>query len=296
MPCYHPITAWKGGKTASGKRKLVFSPNGAVGLPIEIPCGQCIGCRLERARQWSVRLTHEAQFYVRCAFLTLTYSAEHLPQDGSLSVRDLQLFQKRVRVDLHRHGPRDLHGGPLRVRFFSVGEYGDQLQRPHYHALLFGWDFGDDRKPWTRGKGGEQIYVSETLDRLWGLGHAYIGSVTPASTAYVARYCVKKVNGDRKEAHYQGKQPEFMLCSKGIGRRWFEKFRGDLEDDSVVFKGKKLALPKFYDKLLGEEELAKRKVARRIRAGKHWRNQTPDRLAVREVVQQAKLNNLKREL
>lgn len=298
MPCYHPITAWKGGKTASGKRKLVFSPNGAVGLPIEIPCGQCIGCRLERGRQWSVRLSHEAQFYERTAFLTLTYSPEHLPKDGSVSVRDAQDFQKRLRHHLDRER-RAAGLAPVRVRFFTVGEYGEQLSRPHYHCILFGWDFREDRKPWTRGKNDDQIFVSETLDKIWGLGHCYVGSVTPQSTGYVARYCVKKINGDRKEAHYQGKHPEFMLCSKGIGQRWFQKYRSDLDDDTVVFRGKKSPLPRYYDKLIAKEseaELEARKAARRARAGKHWRNSTPERLAVREEVTQARIKNLKREL
>lgn len=297
MPCFHPIQAWKGGKTASGKRKLVFSPNGAVGLPLAIPCGQCIGCRLERARQWSMRLSHEAQFHEASSFLTLTYSPEHLPPSGSLSVDDLQRFQKRLRERL-RAAAIAAGTPPPRLRFFSVGEYGDQLSRPHYHCILFGWDFRDTRKRWTLSRE-NQVYVSEFLQDVWGLGHCYIGSVTPQSCGYVARYAMKKVNGDRKEAHYGDKKPEFMICSKGIGRAWFEKYRSDFDDDKIVFNGKKCGLPKYYDRLIAQEsesELEGRKGARKAQAVKHWRNRTPARLAVREEVTQARIKNLKREL
>lgn len=289
MPCYHPITAWYGEKTASGKRRLTFSPNGGFGSPIEINCGQCIGCRLERARQWSVRVMHEAQFYDETAFLTLTYRPESSPKDGSLCVRDLQLFHKRLRRRL----------GRKRVRFFACGEYGDQLQRPHYHSILFGHAFLGDRRAWKKGSAGDQIYVSAELDELWGLGDCYIGNVSLSSAGYVARYTLKKVRGDAAVDHYGGRSPEFMVCSKGIGARFFEQFSDETyRDDFVVFKGRKMPVPKFYDRLLakrdGDDALKAFKDARQDRARKHWRNQTPDRLAVREEVTQARISTLKR--
>lgn len=295
MPCYHPITAWYGEKTASGKRRLTFSPNGGHGSPIEINCGQCIGCRLERARQWSVRIMHEAQFYEESAFLTLTYSSEHLPPSGSLEVRDLQCFFKRYRQWLVRHASRD---SARRVRFFACGEYGDQLARPHYHAIVFGHSFLEDRKRWKQGTAGDQIYVSAQLDKLWGLGDCYIGNVSLSSAGYVARYTVKKVRGDRAEAHYQGKRPEFMVCSKGIGKRFFERYGEETyRDDTVVFKGREMAVPSYYDRLMEKQDpelLQQIKLARVKRAKAHWRNQTPDRLAVREEVTKARISTLKR--
>lgn len=287
MPCFHPITAWRSSaKTAAGKRPLLFTPNGAVGLPLEINCGQCIGCRLERARQWSVRIMHEAQFHEETSFLTLTYSPQTVPASGSVVVRDLQLFFKRLRRSLPSK----------RLRYFAVGEYGDRLSRPHYHAILFGWAFLPDRKRWKQGVRGDDIYVSESLDKLWGLGDCYIGSVTLQSAGYVARYHTKKVLGDRAEAHYNGLHPEFMVCSKGIGSEWFSRFSSDVfPDDFVVFKGKQMAVPKYYERKLDESVLAPIKEERLKRSNKHWRNQTPERLAVREEVQQAKAVLLKRE-
>jgi len=85
VPCYHPLTGyWSKSVNASGKRSVVFNPKeGYVDREVVVPCGQCIGCRLERSRQWAVRCVHESSLYDRNCFITLTYSDEYLPRDGS---------------------------------------------------------------------------------------------------------------------------------------------------------------------------------------------------------------------
>ena len=40
----------------------------------QLPCGKCLACRLERARQWAVRGFHEAQMHPHSSFITLTYA------------------------------------------------------------------------------------------------------------------------------------------------------------------------------------------------------------------------------
>lgn len=299
MPCYHPKRGWPAqAVNKSGKRSITFSEGGGFGSPLELPCGKCIGCRLERARQWSARIMHEAQFEDATCFLTLTYSPEHLPADGSLNLRHLQLFHKRLRIHFAR-ADRAAGLRPRRLRFFACGEYGDNLQRPHYHSILFGEAFLGDRKPWKKGARGDQIYVSDTLKKLWGLGDCYIGSVSLQSAGYVARYTVKKVSGDMADAHYKGLKPEFMVCSKGIGRRWFESFSHETyRDDFVVHKGQKMPTPRYYDKLYaatyGEDALKRIKEKRIASAELRAWNSTPDRLAVREEVTKARISTLKR--
>ena len=130
MTCYHPLECWR----VDGQSKLAFvKPREAlIREKLEVPCGQCIGCRLERSRQWAVRCIHEAQLHKDNCFITLTYNDEHLPSPPSLSVRDFQLFMKRLRK---RFGKG--------IRFFHCGEYGEKYGRPHYHACLFGFDFPD---------------------------------------------------------------------------------------------------------------------------------------------------------
>ena len=88
MPCYHPISAFK---TASGE--VVFQELARYGnsTPIKIPCGQCIGCKLERSRQWGVRCMHEAQMHKQNCFITLTYNEENTPERGNLNYSDSTL-------------------------------------------------------------------------------------------------------------------------------------------------------------------------------------------------------------
>ena len=99
MACYHPIKAYRARRlNPSGKRGIVFNiKDGYEDMPVELPCGQCMGCRLEHSRQWAIRMMHEASQYENNCFITLTYDNEHLPPDGSLQLSHFQDFFKRFR-------------------------------------------------------------------------------------------------------------------------------------------------------------------------------------------------------
>ena len=180
MTCFHPIQAYKSTElTKKGKRKIVFKKaEGVPFLELTLPCGQCVGCRLERSRQWAIRCVHEASMHKKNCFITLTFDNQHLPKDGSLDVRDFQLFMKRVRK---RFGTN--------IRFYHCGEYGEKLGRPHYHACLFNFDF-EDKILWKE-INGQKLYISQSLSELWPFGFSTIGEVTYQSAAYVARYIMK---------------------------------------------------------------------------------------------------------
>lgn len=241
MPCYHPITAYRSAeRTASGKRRIVFSRSaGLVDQPIQIPCGQCIGCRLEKSRQWAMRCVLEASLYEQNTFLTLTYNDANLPIDLSLKKRDLQLFMKRLRK---RYGND--------IRFYACGEYGDRSLRPHYHLILFNFYPPDGDLIRLRPM---PLYISQSLLKLWPFGYHSFGMVTFDSAAYVARYCTKKITGTNADAHYKGREPEFALMSRrpGIGAPWLERFHTDVYPaDTVVLRdGLKLKPPKYFDSL-----------------------------------------------
>lgn len=242
MACYHPLLAYYGKEVnpATGRRPIVFNPrDGFSDMRLKLPCGQCIGCRLERSRQWAIRCMHEAQQHEQNSFITLTYEDKYLPEGGSLSVRDWQLFAKRLR----RRGAE--------FRYFMCGEYGDQLSRPHYHACLFGFDF-PDREQITGGR--HPLYSSKLLDSCWPYGFTAIGDVTFESAAYVARYCVKKITGEKADDHYNGIQPEFTTMSRrpGIGTPWLEDYLEDVypSDEVVIRGGIKSRPPRFYDSTL----------------------------------------------
>ena len=95
---------------------------------LAVPCGKCIGCRIAKRKEWSLRMLHELTYHPQSSFITLTYDDYHLPSDNSLKKRHLQLFIKRLRKNL----------GERRIKYFACGEYGGQTMRPHYHAILFG--------------------------------------------------------------------------------------------------------------------------------------------------------------
>lgn len=306
MACYRPLRAWRERrKGADGKRRVAFSRREVRGWAEEIPilCGQCIGCRLERSRQWAVRCMHEAASYAENSFVTLTYRPEALPEGGTLVKRHFQLFMKRLRKFFRSE----------RISFFHCGEYGEQLSRPHYHALLFGVGF-PDQTFYKKAGDGSPLFRSACLDRLWGHGDCLIGAVTFESAAYCARYCVAKVTGPEAPGWYMhvdpdtgeifDRLPEYVTMSRrpAIGERWYEEFGAEVrKHDSVVVRGVEAKPPRFYDKL--HEELdqvayeltkAERVAAAKTKVAKA--NSTPERLAVREVVKKAQVNSLRRSL
>lgn len=248
MPCFHPLDAWR---MAVDGRIVFHEAPGVLSAKLQLPCGQCIGCRLERSRQWAIRCVHEAQMHEESIFCTLTYDPEHYPDRGSLNYRDFQLFMKRLRV---------AYGRP--VRFYGCGEYGELNGRPHFHACLFGLKLSD-RVFRSTSPSGFKLYTSEFLSRLWPMGDVSFGDVTFESAAYAARYVVKKVNGDAADEHYRridpvtGEvyqlEPEFSMMSlkPGIGATWFSKFQLDcLPRDECIIRGKVMKVPKYYSKLL----------------------------------------------
>lgn len=285
----------------TGKYPVLFSPaNFAALKPVTIPCGRCTGCRLERSRQWAIRLMHEAQLHTHSCFLTLTYRDENLPEGGSLELKDFQDFMKRLRK---KFGPR--------IRFFHCGEYGPEFQRPHYHAIIYGLNFSD-KTEWKT-QNGYTIHRSKTLEKLWPHGHSSIGEVTFESAAYVARYIMKKMTGSKAEEHYEtldeyGEyiqlKPEYITMSRrpGIASDWFKKYYRDVfPDDFVVLsrgdKTIKSKPPKYYDKMFDiscQDEFEDIKLSRKQKALKHAENNTPDRLAVKAMVRDLKIKQLKR--
>lgn len=325
MPCYRPLGAFRRSTPVSllnGRNRVVDLPKivfsvpkgcGTLYVPQQLPCGQCIGCRLERSRQWAMRCVHEASLHEHNCFITLTYSDEWLPYDWSLDVSVFQRFMKRLR---NRFGSG--------IRFYHCGEYGDRFGRPHYHALIFGLDFPDKRLHKVE-RSGTRLYTSEILSSLWadpdtGLtyGHAIIGDVTFESAAYVARYIMKKINGDMADRHYEfidpvtgeifQRKPEYTTMSRrpGIGKNWIDKYMGDVYPrDFVVHKGQKMRPPKYYDRQYeifcsSEDPLtlvsksSKVLSKRQIKAKLYLDDNTPDRLSVKERVALARLIQLKR--
>lgn len=291
MPCYGPLWGYYSRElNAGGKRSIVFDKRKSFsGVPVMIPCGECIGCRLNWRRQWAIRCMHEKRMYSASAFVTLTYADKHLPTPASLSLRSLQLFMKRFRKVR-----------PVGIRFFACGEYGDAFKRPHYHILFFNTDFPDQRF-WKNSEAGEMLFKSAELRELWPFGENVIGSLTCRSAAYVCGYVLKKVG--KPSVDVVGFEPEFRVMSRrpGIGFAWYERFKDEAyRHDSVVLNYSEVGIPRYYDTkfdLVNHDLLLELKRKRKFESMfLHSEDNTKERLYVREQVEVLKQARFSRDV
>lgn len=319
MPCYHPLEAYLppagqvNPKTGDGRPYFGYQPGmlPAGWTPVQIPCGQCIGCRLEKARQWACRCMHEASLYEDNCFVTLTFDDDHLNPDLSLHKDDYTNFMKRLRRYF------DYHDKKQSIRFFHCGEYGDLNARPHHHAIIFNFDF-PDKELWSERKG-IRLYRSKTLEKLWPYGFSTIGNVTFESCGYVARYVLKKITGKDSRDFYGSRVPPYVTMSRrpGIGMAWLQKYIRDVypNDFVIVRNGIRCKPPRYYDEMyyylqacVGREDLQglpdidEIKDIRRDRAVEQKARlyiseyEEYERLMVKEYIKTRKIEDLKRGL
>lgn len=222
MICSHPITI----KNTRGEY-------------IDVPCGQCLACRLNFSRDWATRIMSEARLHESNVFVTLTYDEEHLPENGSLVKRHVQNFMKSLRKAIV----------PRKVRFFMSGEYGDTFHRPHYHLIIFGLGIFDNvfkEHMYDKSHNGYCCRCS-----VWNKGNVYLGNVTVDSARYVAKYAVKKLKGQKSNEYYEslGIIPEFSLMSRrpGIGADFCDKYADELKEfGNIPQKGVLTPLPRYF--------------------------------------------------
>ena len=240
LTCLYPVKCWPAIPPARG---IVFNPSKTwrdkIDKPMFIACRQCQGCRVDHSKEWGLRCHHESKLHKQNCCLTLTYDNDHFPKTGSISRSHIQLFLKRLRK----------HIAPVKIRFFATGEYGPTNKRPHYHILIFGYDFPD--KKFLYNKNDRPYYKSETLNKLWGLSTINtIGDMSMAAARYCAQYALKKINGKQADEYYYRAHPltgeyfhvlpEFIQMSTrpGIGAAWAEKYMPNLlSSDFVIYDG-----------------------------------------------------------
>jgi len=281
MPCYSPMKLpvkhkpiIQGGKHIWGVRTL--------------PCGTCIGCRAKQAREWAIRIMHETEMHDESWFVTLTYSNETLPENGTLYPKHLRTFFKNLRRDKPQ----------LDISYYACGEYGDTTQRPHYHAVVYGLPLLDKCSLPTRGP--NPLWRSETLESYWPHGLSEFSTVTPGSAAYVAGYVRKKVTKKANPDHYIRVDPdtgelielekEFsrMSLRPAIGKRWIEKYWADVYPrDFVVMNGREFKPPRYYDKWMDENH-PEIMLQTRIKRDEEAKNIPESKLRAAEKIHQAR--------
>nr|AVQ10267.1 hypothetical protein [Gokushovirinae environmental samples] len=267
--------------------------------PMELPCGRCLGCRLEYSRRWAVRLMHENKMHAESCFVTWTYNNDCLPTAGTLVPRDLQGVHKRLHnrlLDKRGYG----------IRYYGCGEYGDLNKRPHYHSLIFGFRPTDGVLFGKNGRD-ESIFDSAYLTDVWGdKGAVRFGEVSFDSAAYVARYCTKKVSGKKREdGHYlvydsdglvHERVPEFAHMSRrpGIGATYYAKYGAEIRaHDTVIVNAKEVPSTRYYDNLGAGVDPARMKALKfKRRAAVDPAEQLVDRRATKRILRQ-KMHSLK---
>ena len=304
LPCYAPLEGFVHRSTGG----LTFRRDESNGNKMSVACGQCLGCREDRSKMWAGRISHEAQLYDDNCFITLTYDDEHMPRlwtgvdaPGTLVKEHFQKFMKRLRKRFY----------PRKIRYYQCGEYGDKLERPHFHACLFNFRFYDEEL--LGHNNGNPLFTSEVLQDLWPYGFSTIGDLTFDSAAYVARYCFKKVNGRNHADHYlrvddygvaYWLEPEYATMSRrpGIGKDWYEEFKSDVfpsDDFPVPGKGVYKKAPRYYETILASEDPGMheevKKVRKQFRAA-HGHEYTPERLKAKYICKKDSLSRLKRSL
>lgn len=244
MACYHPVPA----RREDSGRVVIWPQLGTADM--SVPCGGCIGCRLERSQMWALRARHESSCWENNVFLTLTYEDGKVPPFGFLDPKHPRIFIKALRDHLYRskYSPNSAENP---IRYFGCGEYGSQRRRPHYHLLLFNVRF-DDRERY-----GRDTYTSRLVSDLWEFGSHLCGDVTPQSCSYTAGYATKKLTDplpsqvvDTVTGEILDRPREFPMMSlkPAIGQLWYDKYKSELRNGYCVVDGKQVAVPRLYRK------------------------------------------------
>lgn len=166
------------------------------------------------------------------AFFTLTYRSEAMPLTGSglptLDPKHLQDWLKRLRWTWKNSTSLLKNTDAPTLRFYAVGEYGDETFRPHYHGALFGYP--------TCGRlglpprvGGCKCPACTMVRDTWGHGNILLGTLEPASARYVAGYIEKKMTR-ADDPRLGDRHPEFarMSLNPGIGANFMHEVASTL--------------------------------------------------------------------
>lgn len=214
--------------------KPIAIPNTAGPGTIRVPCGNCPGCKNQRAAWWAFRLQEEAKKHHQSLFITLTYDDDHIKgsPNGLLTLNktDLQTFFKTLRKQ----------SGSKTIKYYACGEYGGTTFRPHYHSILF------DATPLQ-------------VVRAWNNGNARCDQVTPASIRYVTGYICKPSIVDARDPN-DDRQKEKAFISKGLGLNYLSDelinyHRDGANSFTTMPGGVKQPLPRYFrDRLFTPEE------------------------------------------
>lgn len=289
MACFHPLRAYRTRSGTVGLGKELPDSHA-----LQLPCGGCLGCRQDKAREWALRCHLELQEHRHAVFTTLTYRDDDLPEFRSLERTDLQLWLKRLRKRIVSEASRSNRY----LRFFACGEYGETNHRPHYHAILYGISERD----------------ADAIHETWGKGHTQTVPVTPATIAYTAGYTAKKIgwkfqrrlitDPDTGEVLYAW-EPPFIQMSRG-GRTGAKGIASSARvftnswRSYAIYNGRRIPVPRYLHQAWKDQasidEIEQLEMEKEERARK--RINTPESRAAAEkhAIKRQELAGLRRSL
>lgn len=196
----------------------------------------------------------------------------------SLKPQDARNWLKRFRKILE----------PQKIRYFLVGEYGTETQRPHLHCIAFGVS------PIVAG--GPDGFSGLVRDS-WKCGHVYVGDATVDSMQYVAGYVTKKMT-KKDDPRLEGRHPEFarMSLRPGIGALAVDDIARAVDTDAglqqLIESGDVPAALKLGNKSLPLARYLRRKIRRKLGLAEEAPEKAQRSYALKmlDVFEQAKRN------
>lgn len=316
MACYTPLKGYKDITTGG----LTFNKKNSHS-PLEVACGQCLGCRVDHSIMWAIRIVHESCLHIDNhgnSWVTLTYrdpdactqkqykNGQFIPADYSLRPSDVSKFIRALRKANPDH----------KIRYFYCGEYGavEHGERPHYHLCIFNHTFNDLQL--FDDTEGQYTYSSPELEKLWPHGFSTVAELNYRTANYTAGYVFKKITGKKAYDHYlrcdeHGEaywlRPEYIRMSTGnknppcgLGAKYYEKYSEDIfpsDETPVPGHGTVQLVPRYYQNILERTDPATLELVKKLRQQfqeSHKHDFTPERLRDKFICAQARHSNLKR--
>lgn len=240
---------------------------------IKVPCGRCLDCKIQRSREWTVRIMNEAEYHKGSLFVTLTFDEDSINERRSIDLKELQDYVKRLRDRVY----------PRKIKFFGCGEYGEDKGRPHYHLIIFGIELEEHQL--KKVKNGWHLLSGPCKD-AWKFGIVHADDVVYNSARYVLDYMLK----EPPQRIVQGLTKPFQTMSRGIGKQYAldkeEKIKKDL---GIRYQGKDVGLPKYYVRVLDIDTKKIKEVGRQkfIENNKWLERFKDDERVYKEVVRNA---------
>lgn len=198
------------------------------GNPIPIPCGHCLSCRVDIQNTMVDRMFCAWTAHQFSSFVTFTYDDKHLPVKEGFRLPTLS------KDDVHKYLDNIRHQVKIPFEYYLCGEYGDQFNRPHYHAVFFGLDY----------------QLHDRVFRIWNKGSVEILPVKPSAFRYVAKYITASpLPGAVKDAQYYdvGLIPPFRKLSRGLGLSVYLQHMDELQEQGFfILRGRRISVNRYY--------------------------------------------------